>query len=101
MSFQTEKKGLAGIIAASSVGTLIEWYDFYIFGSLATIIATILTRVGSTKHLADDLIGVSLLAVEVNGNHWLLHQLAIFKTRCPENDIIGIPFSQTIVGKVW
>lgn len=40
MSFQTEKKGLAGIIAASSVGTLIEWYDFYIFGSLATIIAT-------------------------------------------------------------
>lgn len=40
MSFQTEKKGLAGIIAASSVGTLIEWYDFYIFGSLATIIST-------------------------------------------------------------
>lgn len=40
MSFKTEKKGLAGIIAASSVGTLIEWYDFYIFGSLATIIST-------------------------------------------------------------
>ena len=40
MSFETEKKGLAGIIAASSVGTLIEWYDFYIFGSLATIIST-------------------------------------------------------------
>lgn len=40
MSFQTEKKGLAGIIAASSVGTLIEWYDFYIFGSLAPVIAT-------------------------------------------------------------
>lgn len=37
---QNETKGLAGIIAASSVGTLIEWYDFYIFGSLATIIAT-------------------------------------------------------------
>lgn len=28
------------IIAASSVGTLIEWYDFYIFGSLAVIIST-------------------------------------------------------------
>jgi MFS family permease len=28
------------IITASSVGTLIEWYDFYIFGSLAPIIAT-------------------------------------------------------------
>ena len=28
------------IIGASSVGTMIEWYDFYIFGSLATIIST-------------------------------------------------------------
>ncbi len=27
------------VIAASAVGTMIEWYDFYIFGSLATIIA--------------------------------------------------------------
>lgn len=27
------------VILASSAGTLIEWYDFYIFGSLATIIA--------------------------------------------------------------
>jgi MFS family permease len=27
------------VIFASSAGTLIEWYDFYIFGSLATIIA--------------------------------------------------------------
>src|SRR5436189_3729409 len=27
------------IIAASSVGTMIEWYDFYIFGSLATAIS--------------------------------------------------------------
>src|SRR6478752_3567616 len=28
------------VIAASSVGTMIEWYDFYIFGMLATTIAT-------------------------------------------------------------
>ncbi|WP_018611394.1 MFS transporter [Segetibacter koreensis] len=35
-----EKKSLSAIIAASSLGTLIEWYDFYIFGSLATIIST-------------------------------------------------------------
>jgi MFS family permease len=28
------------VIFASSAGTLIEWYDFYIFGSLATIIAS-------------------------------------------------------------
>src|SRR6478735_6877428 len=27
------------IIAASSVGTMIEWYDFYIFGSLAIVIS--------------------------------------------------------------
>ena len=27
------------VIAASSAGTMIEWYDFYIFGSLGTIIA--------------------------------------------------------------
>lgn len=27
------------VISASSVGTMIEWYDFYIFGSLATVIS--------------------------------------------------------------
>ena len=31
--------GIWKVITASSVGTLIEWYDFYIFGSLSTIIA--------------------------------------------------------------
>ena len=30
-----DKKTIWGVIMASSVGTLIEWYDFYIFGSLA------------------------------------------------------------------
>lgn len=35
-----ERAKLWTVIAASSAGTLIEWYDFYIFGSLATIIAT-------------------------------------------------------------
>lgn len=34
-----EKKTLWYVIAASSVGTLIEWYDFYIFGSLAVILS--------------------------------------------------------------
>ena len=28
------------VIAASGVGTMIEWYDFYIFGSLALVMAT-------------------------------------------------------------
>lgn len=36
----TSPKGIWKVIGASSVGTLIEWYDFYIFGSLATVIAT-------------------------------------------------------------
>jgi MHS family proline/betaine transporter-like MFS transporter len=31
--------GIWKVITASSVGTLIEWYDFYIFGSLSTIIS--------------------------------------------------------------
>jgi MFS family permease len=35
-----ESKTIWQVITASSVGTLIEWYDFYIFGSLATVLAT-------------------------------------------------------------
>jgi MFS family permease len=34
-----DKESIWKVIFASSAGTLIEWYDFYIFGSLATIIA--------------------------------------------------------------
>src|SRR5690606_15855448 len=34
-----QEKGLWKVITASSAGTLIEWYDFYIFGALSTIIA--------------------------------------------------------------
>lgn len=36
----SKKTSMFSIIGASSVGTMIEWYDFYIFGSLATIIST-------------------------------------------------------------
>lgn len=39
MSNNTETKGIWKVIGASSLGTLIEWYDFYIFGSLAVVIA--------------------------------------------------------------
>jgi MHS family proline/betaine transporter-like MFS transporter len=34
-----EKSKLWFVITASSLGTLIEWYDFFIFGSLATILS--------------------------------------------------------------
>ena len=37
---QVELRGIWKVITASSVGTMIEWYDFYIFGSLAAIIST-------------------------------------------------------------
>ena len=37
---QSSAKSLVPIIAASTVGALVEFYDFYIFGSLATIIST-------------------------------------------------------------
>src|SRR5215203_4782856 len=39
MAATAAPKGIWKVITASSVGTLIEWYDFYIFGSLSTIIA--------------------------------------------------------------
>ena len=39
MSFVTKPSKISLVIGASSVGTLIEWYDFYIFGMLATIIS--------------------------------------------------------------
>jgi MFS family permease len=38
MTSAIEKNSIFKVIGASSLGTLIEWYDFYIFGSLATII---------------------------------------------------------------
>ena len=31
---------IRSVIVASSLGTMIEWYDFYIFGSLALVIST-------------------------------------------------------------
>ena len=36
---QVSKSKIWQVIGASSLGTVIEWYDFYIFGSLAAIIA--------------------------------------------------------------
>ena len=36
---QKSEKKIWKVIFASSAGTMIEWYDFYIFGALATIIA--------------------------------------------------------------
>ena len=35
----TQEYGIWRVILASAVGTMIEWYDFYIFGSLAAVLA--------------------------------------------------------------
>lgn len=42
MSTTKDKKqsSIWSVITASSMGTLIEWYDFYIFGSLAVVLST-------------------------------------------------------------
>lgn len=40
MQSPTPQRSIRKIIFASSAGTVIEWYDFYIFGSLAAIIST-------------------------------------------------------------
>ncbi|RLZ08054.1 MFS transporter [Faecalibacter macacae] len=40
MSETTNKKTIWKVIGASSMGTLIEWYDFFIFGSLAVVLST-------------------------------------------------------------
>jgi MFS family permease len=40
VSTTTPSGSLRKVIWASSLGTLIEWYDFYIFGSLATVLAS-------------------------------------------------------------
>ena len=37
------------VIAASAVGTMIEWYDFYIFGSLATVISPLFYPAGNDR----------------------------------------------------
>jgi MFS family permease len=37
----TSERKIWGVIAASSAGTVIEWYDFYIFGSLAAVLSAV------------------------------------------------------------
>lgn len=44
----TGGQSLSRIIFASAAGTMIEWYDFYIFGALATTIASKFYQTGTT-----------------------------------------------------
>src|SRR2546427_6416828 len=43
----TAESGIWRVILASSVGTMIEWYDFYIFGSLAAVLSPIFSPTGN------------------------------------------------------
>src|SRR5437899_1517740 len=43
----TAEYGIWRVILASSVGTMIEWYDFYIFGSLAAVLSPIFYPTGN------------------------------------------------------
>src|SRR5260370_3831048 len=36
---KTQSSSLPLVIVASSLGTMIEWYDFYIFGSLTAVLS--------------------------------------------------------------
>src|SRR5512139_2392999 len=54
-------KGIFKVIAASSAGTMIEWYDFYIFGSLTTVIASKFYNTGTS--LGDTLAWLLTFAV--------------------------------------
>ncbi len=49
------KREIAQVIGSSSVGTIIEWYDFYIFGTLAAFIGPALF--GTTGKIEDTLLG--------------------------------------------
>jgi MFS family permease len=61
---ENERK-IWGVIAASSAGTVIEWYDFYIFGSLAAVISGVFypetnTTISLLKWLATFAVGFAV-----------------------------------------
>ena len=76
MHQQEKKQGIGFVIGSSSLGTLIEWYDFYIFGMLATII--------SQKFFPED-----------SGTSALLSTLAIFAA-----GFIVRPFGALVFGRL-
>jgi len=45
----TDKKTIRRVIVASSVGTLFEWYDFYLYGSLAVFFGELFFPKGNER----------------------------------------------------
>jgi len=56
-----QDQGLPRIIFASAAGTMIEWYDFYIFGSLTSVIASKFYQTGTP--LGDTIAWLAAFAV--------------------------------------
>lgn len=76
MNIPAKNNSIVKVIGASSLGTLIEWYDFYIFGSLAGVIG---------KHLFPSDSGASAL----------INTLAIFAA-----GFIVRPFGALVFGRL-
>jgi MFS family permease len=66
-------------ISASSMGTMIEWYDFYIFGSLAVVI--------STKFFPDNPTAAFLATLATFAVGFVVRPLSLFFGRL--GDLIG------------
>src|SRR5690606_6270576 len=68
--------------------------------SLAAVVAAIDSGSRSAPDLGDRLVGVHLDAVEVHRDKGLLDALAILESGRAERDVVGVPFSDPIVGVV-
>ena len=77
------------VISASAAGTVIEWYDFYIFGSLAAIISPLFYPPGN-----DVLALIAYLSTFAGG--FVVPNVAVVELRFPEG---AAP--QLVAGAAW
>ena len=84
-------KELRRVVIAAAVGNVIEWYDFYIFGSLAALL--------SVKFFAAGASGSALIkTVEPDGQHARVPHWVIAQP-CPELTATRVPASAGAAGK--
>ena len=91
----TSEHGLWRVILASSVGTMIEWYDFYIFGSLAAVLSLKFYPPGNDTfayiaYLATFAVG--FLVRPFGALFFVLHQLGITR----EDGVLGTSLDRHI-----
>ena len=68
--------------------------------ALAAVVAAVDPGIRSAPDLIDRHIVVHPLAVKVHRHQRFLGHLAVFKTRCAKDDVISVPFSQTVIGMI-